>query len=866
MQSLQRRKGLAVVALAACAVSVFACSDVAGPNRVGADPMAEPRTALSPQAPGLVAAYAFDETSGTAVADGSGNGNAGTFGSAVTRTTSGKFGGALAFTGGYVTIPDAATLDLTTAATIEAWVNPSVVASGWSTAVQKEQAGDYVYSLYASAPGMPSGEINVGTAQAGERIALGPSALPANTWSHLASTYDGSILRLYVNGLLVASKATTGPITVSTGALRIGGNAVWGEYFRGQIDEVRIYARPLSGAEIQADMSAPIGSASVPDLTPPTVAITSPTPAQTYVTDATQLTIGGTASDNVGVTQVAWSNSLGGAGTAVGTSTWSVAGIALQPGSNTITVTARDAANNVSSATLTVTRAGPKPGLVAAFSFDETSGVSAIDASGNGNTGTLGGGVTRVTTGRFGSALTFSKSYVSVADAPSLDLSSGMTVEAWIFPTVAPSTWATAVLKEQPGDYVYALYGSAPTQPSAELNVGTSQAGERIAGGPSQAPINTWTHIASTYDGSSIRLYVNGVQAASIPATGSIAMSTGALRIGGNAVWGEYFTGRIDEVRIYNRALAASEVQSDMTTPITGSVSGSTPTADAVAPTAAITAPTTAATYTTASSTVNLAGTASDNVGVTQVSWANDRGGSGVATGTTSWSVSGVALQAGTNILTVTARDAANNAASSRVTITTTTATASAASLAIVTQPATAATSGVPLATQPAVQLRDASGAVVAQSGVGVLAAIASGGGTLGGTTTVVTDASGVARFTNLSITGTTGSRTLRFTVPSIATIAGVTSTAIAVTASSSGGSDEPVFSATTGTVIIQDNFDSYTSVTAMGATPMGTAPRIAPNPSPILVSRPIDASKNQLIPGRNGGTALRGAFTGVYQ
>ncbi|HET7188877.1 MAG TPA: hypothetical protein VFI52_12025, partial [Gemmatimonadaceae bacterium] len=47
---------------------------------------------------------------------------------------------------------------------------------------------------------------------------------------------------------------------------------------------------------------------------------------------------------------------------------------------------------------------------------------------------------------------------------------------------------------------------------------------------------------------------------------------------------------------------------------------------------------------------------------------------------------------------------------------------------------------------------------------------------------------------------------------------------------------------------------------------PMGTAPRIAPNPSPILVSRPIDASKNQLIPGRNGGTALRGAFTGVYQ
>jgi hypothetical protein len=67
--------------------------------------------------------------------------------------------------------------------------------------------------------------------------------------------------------------------------------------------------------------------------------------------------------------------------------------------------------------------------------------------------------------------------------------------------------------------------------------------------------------------------------------------------------------------------------------------------------------------------TIALAGTASDNVGVAQVTWSNDRGGSGVATGTTAWSVASVPLQVGTNVLTVTARDAAGNARQASVTV-----------------------------------------------------------------------------------------------------------------------------------------------------------------------------------------------------
>ena len=100
--------------------------------------------------------------------------------------------------------------------------------------------------------------------------------------------------------------------------------------------------------------------------------------------------------------------------------------------------------------------------------------------------------------------------------------------------------------------------------------------------------------------------------------------------------------------------------------------------------------------------------------------------------------------------------------------------------LAITTQPSSTTESGVAFGTQPAVQLQDASGNPVSQAGVTVTAAIASGGGTLGGTTTATTNASGVATFTDLSITGTLGDRTLSF---SAAGLTGVTSGTVSVTA-----------------------------------------------------------------------------------
>jgi fibronectin type 3 domain-containing protein len=213
-------------------------------------------TNAPPDTSGLVAAYGFGETTGTAVTDSSSKGNTGTIAGGATRVTTGKYGAAISFDGvnDMVSVPDAASLDLTNAMTLEAWVNPTTV-SGWRTAILKEQTGNLVYALYASAT---SGRPGAHVFTAAESEAVGTAALPVNTWTHIAATYDGAAVRLYVNGVQVSSTAVSGTLSAGSGPLRIGGNGLWSEWFKGTIDEVRVYSTVLTAAQIQADMAAPV--------------------------------------------------------------------------------------------------------------------------------------------------------------------------------------------------------------------------------------------------------------------------------------------------------------------------------------------------------------------------------------------------------------------------------------------------------------------------------------------------------------------------------------------------------------------------------------------------------------------------------
>jgi hypothetical protein len=707
----------------------------------------------SPPPSGLVSAYSFNEGSGTVVNDVSGNGNNG----AVSNTAwsaSGRYGGALSFNGSSsrVNIPDSASLDLTTGMTIEAWVQPTTL-SGWRTILMKEQSAGLVYGLYANSDtNRPSAHVYISS----ESDTRGTAQLAVNTWTHLAATYDGSMLRIFVNGAQVSTRSLGGNILTSTSALRIGGNSIWGEYFAGLIDEVRIYNRALTAAEIQTDMNTPINSTPPPDTIPPTVSMTAPaggttvsgnvtlsatasdniavggvqflangasvgaedtsspylvswnttglangsytltarardaagnqttSTAITVVVDNTvpppdtipptvsmtapaggttvsgNVTLSATASDNIGVVGVQFLANGSPAGAEDTSSpysvTWNTTG--LTNGSYTLTARARDAAGNQTTSTaITVvvdnTTSPPPSGLVSAYSFNEGSGTVVNDVSGNNNNGAVSNTAWSAS-GRYGGALSFngSSSRVNIPDSASLDLTTGMTMEAWVQPTTL-SGWRTILMKEQSAGLVYGLYANSDTnRPSAHVYISA----ESDTRGTAQLALNTWTHLAATYDGSMLRIFVNGAQVSTRSLGGNILTSTSALRIGGNAIWGEYFAGLIDEVRIYNRALTAAEIQTDMNTPI----NSTPPPPDTIPPTVSMTAP---ADGTTVSGTVTLSATASDNVLVAGVQFKVDGSliGSEITSPpfTTTWNTA--TATNGPHTLTAIARDSATN-------------------------------------------------------------------------------------------------------------------------------------------------------------------------------------------------------------
>jgi chitodextrinase len=212
---------------------------------------------------GLVAAYSFDEGSGSVLHDSSGNGNNGTLSN--TSWTGGKNGKALSFNGtsSMVTIPSSASLSPQTGVTVEAWVRPATTISSWRAIAVKEQSTSALsYGLYAGSDSGPAALVYTSA----EKNAKAASTLPQKTWTYIAAVYSGSTLSMFVNGSQVAQSTVSGSVTETSGALRLGGDTIWNEWFQGKIDDLRVYNRPLSASEVSSDMSTPVP---LPGVAPP---------------------------------------------------------------------------------------------------------------------------------------------------------------------------------------------------------------------------------------------------------------------------------------------------------------------------------------------------------------------------------------------------------------------------------------------------------------------------------------------------------------------------------------------------------------------------------------------------------------------
>jgi len=377
------------------------------------------------------------------------------------------------------------------------------------------------------------------------------------------------------------------------------------------------------------------------DTTGPACIITSPTSSPQYTTGAMTISLGGTAYDVSGLATVGWMNmATGTSGTATGSTGWSVTGIALTSGWNLIFVNATDVVGNTYSASIFVYRDTTNPTCTitsptsVSTYFTNWGQIKLIGTATDNIAATSvtwandrGGSETTYMTPQYGGPS------VSWQSRGNILLFSGVNV---ITVTVHDSAGNNAT------DILTVTYDlTAPTclitSPTSSSQYTTGATTVDLAGTAYDASgiaSVVWKNVATGDSGAT-----SGMESWSID---DIALVPGWNLILVNATdnAGNTYTAGIF-VRL-----------------------------DATPPTCTITTPTSSPTYYANWMYIYLGGTASDNIGLTSVTWANDRGGSGTASGTTSWTAqSRVLLYLGTNVITATAHDAVGNTGTDTITV-----------------------------------------------------------------------------------------------------------------------------------------------------------------------------------------------------
>ncbi|MDI6858731.1 MAG: sialidase domain-containing protein, partial [Dehalococcoidia bacterium] len=482
-------------------------------------------------ADGLVGHWTMEEGSGTTVFDSSPPANDGSlYGNATWAPGRvGSYALSLDGSGDYALVPDDSCLDITNAITLAAWVKPG--RSATQDLIKKAANGSvngYELSLSTSTSTWPTKvffRLNQVTSGDTYRV-NSASTYPTdgNTWVHVAATYDGATMRIYFNGFEEGSVA--GPPAIATNALglSIGAESNGARAFLGAMDDVRVYNRALTAQEIQ--QLAELPPTPTPTDTPP--ATDTPTPTPTASDTPTPVA---TPTDTPSPTQ-------------------------------TPTPTA--------TRTATATPDCGADGLVGHWTMEEGSGTTVFDSSPPANDGSLYGNATWAP-GRVGSyalSLDGSGDYALVPDDSCLDITNAITLAAWVKPAKQDTqNLIKKAINSNTNGYELSL--ASPTSPSgpgkAFFRFNQTSSGDTFrVNSTTQYPHdgNTWLHLAGTYDGATMRIYVNGVLENTVTGPSSIATNNLPLTIGAQSNGTTYFLlGQIDDVRVYNRALTTEEIQ-----------------------------------------------------------------------------------------------------------------------------------------------------------------------------------------------------------------------------------------------------------------------------------------------------------------
>jgi hypothetical protein len=231
--------------------------------------------ALSGTGSGLVAYYTFDDGVGTTASDSSGNGNTATLTNGPVWTT-GKVGGGLQFDGidDYVNLKNSFnTIGLSTTKTISAWIKPDVSATGLAVCI----ARTYGQSCGFGITPVTNWKGSYWTTTAGSLNTS--SAVVAGKWTHAVLVQSGSSVNLYIDGALAGTgSGATGVGAIASAVIGARPDLASGTYFRGTIDDVRIYDRSLSASEVSELYAYSGGGTTGGTTTPPPITTIDPVP------------------------------------------------------------------------------------------------------------------------------------------------------------------------------------------------------------------------------------------------------------------------------------------------------------------------------------------------------------------------------------------------------------------------------------------------------------------------------------------------------------------------------------------------------------------------------------------------------------
>ncbi len=480
----------------------------------------------------------------------------------------------------YATASDNSSLSITgQSITVEAWIKHDGSSDADAMILDKQDGGHgYQLSLVGSGEEVP---VKFRIGNFGTSI-TSKSGIPADTWTHVAATYDGTNLTLYVNGELDRQFGDDTEISDGATSLYLGTTeAANGRFFSGQIDEVRVWNGGRSQLELKENRFSELTGSENGLVAYYPFGASSPTTDRAGSND---LTFQGDASaespdvfpvppnlyvENEGNGQVSlqWEERTGpnGANAASSFNVYSSPPTGLsgrsevaQPSASASTYTATDLSNGKTY-------------------FWE---VTAEDGSGNESdfspliTGTPYNG-SEPTPMKGGAALSLDGDldYAAASDRPSLSITGqSITVEAWIKHDGSSDADAMILDKQDGGHgYQLSLVGSGEEVPVKFRigNFGTSITSK------SGIPADTWTHVAATYDGTNLTLYVNGELDRQFGDDTEISDGATSLYLGTTeAANGRFFSGQIDEVRVWNGGRTEQQIQANYQQELVGNEDG----------------------------------------------------------------------------------------------------------------------------------------------------------------------------------------------------------------------------------------------------------------------------------------------------